>query len=162
MTMTQGKRANQAGQVLEVTVEGTLRAHEYYLVSPNVPKNQQREYILNSTVLPKRYSRNVYVGTGIYQTDLYVDFYIINSDKHPSGLIIECKWQESGGSVDEKFPYLNLNIQHSYPAKTIVVMGGEGMRKGALDWFKQQAGYNQNLLAVFSLDRFIAWSNNNL
>jgi hypothetical protein len=162
MAMTQGRKANQAGQILEVTVEGTLRGHEYYKVSPNVPKHQQQEYILNYNVLPKVYARNVFVGTGIYQTDLYVDFYIIGADNFPSGLIIECKWQESGGSVDEKFPYLNLNIQYSYPAPTIVIMGGGGMRQGALDWFKKQVDYNQNLIAVYNLDRFIAWSNKNL
>ncbi|MDZ8085650.1 MAG: hypothetical protein RMY16_08660 [Nostoc sp. DedQUE12b] len=162
MALSQGGRANKSGQVLETTVEGILRAHEYYQVSPNVPKRQQREYILNSTVLPKRYARSVYIGTGIYQTDLYVDFYVIDTVKFPSGLIIECKWQESGGSVDEKFPYLNLNIQSSYPAPTILVMGGEGMRQKALDWFKKQVDHNQNLLAVYSLDRFIAWSNNHL
>ncbi|MBG1269498.1 PD-(D/E)XK nuclease superfamily protein [Nostoc sp. WHI] len=162
MALTQGGRANKSGQVLETTVEGTLRAHEYYQVSPNVPKQHQREYILNSTVLPKCYARSVYIGTGIYQTDLYVDFYVMDSVKFPSGLIIECKWQESGGSVDEKFPYLNLNIQSFYPAPTILVMGGEGMRQKALDWFKKQVDYNQNLLAVYSLDRFIAWSNNHL
>lgn len=77
----------------------------------------------------------------------------------PSGLIIECKWQASGGSVDEKFPYLNLNIQQSYPAPTIVVIGGEGMREGAIKWLRQQVTYNRNLLGVYSLDRFIAWAN---
>jgi len=41
-------------------------------------------------------------------------------------------------------------------------MGGEGMRQKALDWFKKQVDHNQNLLAVYSLDRFIAWSNNHL
>ncbi len=162
MALTQGGRANKAGQVLEITVEGTLRAHQYYQVTPSVPKQQQREHILHSILLPKRYARSVYIGTGIYQTDIYVDFYIIDSIKFPLGLIIECKWQESGGSVDEKFPYLNLNIQHSYPVPTILVMGGGGMREKALNWLKRQVDYNQNLLAVYSLDRFIAWSNNNL
>ncbi len=79
----------------------------------------------------------------------------------PSELIIECKWQESGGSVDEKFPYLNLNIQNSYPAPTIVVIGGEGMREGAIKWLRNQVKCNLNLLAVYSLDRFIAWANKN-
>ena len=68
-----------------------------------------------------------------------------------SGLIIECKWQESGGSVDEKFPYLNMNIQNSYPAPTIVVIGGEGMKEGAINWLKQQVNDNHNLLAVHNL-----------
>lgn len=157
--MTQGAKANKSGKVLETTVEGTLRGHGYFQVCLNVPKQQQREYLLNSTLLPKRYARNVYVGTGIYQNDLYADFYVTGSPAFPSGLIIECKWQETPGSTDEKFPFLNLNIQFCYPVPTVVVIGGEGMRQGAMDWFKNQVGSNQNLLAVHKVERFIAWAN---
>ncbi|MEO3707170.1 PD-(D/E)XK nuclease superfamily protein [Trichormus azollae] len=37
---------------------------------------------------------------------------------YPSGLIVECKWQNSSGSVDEKLPYVNANIENFYPAPT--------------------------------------------
>lgn len=158
--MNQGAKANRAGYVLETTVEGTLRGHGYFPVGSPVRKNY-RENILNS-LLPKRYARNVYIGQGIYQTDLYVDFYIIGSTAIPSGLIIECKWQESSGSVDEKFPYLNLNIKDCYREPTIVVVGGKGMRQGAVDWFQKQVNHNQNLLGVHKLEIFIAWANKNL
>lgn len=160
--MTQGAKANQAGYVLEKTVEGTLQGHGYFPLSSPVRKHNRREDILNSTLLPKRYARNVHIGSGIYQTDLYVDFYIINSIVIPSGLIIECKWQESSGSVDEKFPYLNLNIKNCYPEPTILVVGGKGMRQGAVDWFQKQVDSNPNLLAVHKLESFIAWANKNL
>ncbi|MEC4816888.1 MAG: PD-(D/E)XK nuclease superfamily protein, partial [Scytonema sp. PMC 1069.18] len=53
-------------------------------------------------------------------------------------------------------------IQYSYPAPTIIVLGGEGMREGAIDWLKERVTDNHNLLAVYSLDRFIAWANKNL
>ncbi|MBW4632764.1 MAG: hypothetical protein KME30_12985 [Iphinoe sp. HA4291-MV1] len=159
MTKTQGARANKSGEILESHVETTLRAHGYFQVCTHKPKKLQRDFILNSIFLPKRYAKQVYIGIGIYQTDVYVDFYVVGLPAMPSGLIIECKWQESGGSVDEKFPYLNLNIQRSYPAPTIVVLGGEGMREGAIDWLKERVTDNPNLLAVHSLDRFIAWAN---
>jgi hypothetical protein len=162
MTRTQGARANKSGEILENHVETTLRAHGYFHVCSSGTKKRHKDFILNSIFLPKRYAKQVYIGTGIYQTDIYVDFYIVGLPLMASGLIIECKWQESSGSVDEKFPYLNLNIQHSYPAPTIVVIGGEGMREGAIDWLKQRVTDNQNLLAVYSLDRFIAWANKHL
>jgi hypothetical protein len=162
MTRTQGARANKSGEILESHVETTLRAHGYFQICSSIPKKQQREFILTSTLLPQCYAKQVYIGTGIYQTDLYVDFYVVGLPAMPSGLIIECKWQESPGSVDEKFPYLNLNIQYSYPAPTIIVIGGEGMREGAIGWLKERANDNQNLLAVQNLDRFIAWANKNL
>jgi hypothetical protein len=132
-----------------------LNGHNYFQVGNHVTK----EFLLTATLLPKRYAKQVYIGTGIYQTALKVDFYVVGLSPSPSGLIIECKWQESGGSVDEKFPYLNLNIQQSYAAPTIVVIGGEGMREGAIKWLRQQVTYNRNLLGVYSLDRFIAWAN---
>ena len=156
--MTQGARANKSGNILEGNVEAILKGHNYFQVGNYVPK----EYILNAALLPKRYGKEVYIGTGIYHTELKIDFYVVGSPAMSSGLIIECKWQESPGSVDEKFPYLNMNIQYYYPAPTIVVLGGQGMREGASNWLKNRVNDNHNLLAVYSLDRFIAWANKNL
>jgi hypothetical protein len=156
--MTQGARANKSGNILEGNVEAILKGHNYFQVGNYVPK----EYILNAALLPKRYGKEVYIGTGIYHTEVKIDFYVVGSPAMSSGLIIECKWQESPGSVDEKFPYLNMNIQYYYPAPTIVVLGGQGMREGASNWLKNRVNDNHNLLAVYSLDRFIAWANKNL
>ncbi|MBD2344985.1 PD-(D/E)XK nuclease superfamily protein [Anabaena subtropica] len=153
--MTPGARANQSGRILETNVEAILTAYEYFQIGNHVT----REYLLNASLLKKRYAKQVYIGNGVYQTSLKVDFYVVGLPVNPPELIIECKWQESGGSVDEKFPYLNLNIQEYYPAPTIVVIGGEGMREGAIKWLRQQVNFNHNLLAVHTLDRFIAWAN---
>ncbi len=158
MSLTQGGRANQAGRILEINVESILSGHGYFQVGNHV----SQDFLLTANLLKKRYAKQVIIGSGIYQTSLKVDFYVVGLPRMPSGLIIECKWQESGGSVDEKFPYLNLNIQTSYPAPTIVVIGGEGMRAGAIQWLRQQVEVNKNLLAVQTLDRFIAWTNQNL
>ncbi|MEP0849218.1 hypothetical protein NDA00_03620 [Funiculus sociatus GB2-M2] len=160
--MTQGGRANRSGKVLERTVEATLREHGYFQVANNLPNKQRRDYILNGCLLPKRYARQVYIGNGIYGTDIYVDFYIIGLAAFPSGLIIECKWQQSGGSVDEKLPYVNLNIQTCYPVPSVVVIDGGGMKPGAVSWFHKQVHSNANLLAVHTLVSFMVWANNNL
>jgi hypothetical protein len=76
--------------------------------------------------------------------------------------MVECKWQQSGGSVDEKLPYLNLNIQTCYPSPSVVLIDGEGMKKGSLNWVTRQVDSNFNLLAVHNLTRFIIWANNHL
>ncbi|MBD2496786.1 PD-(D/E)XK nuclease superfamily protein [Nostoc sp. FACHB-280] len=157
MTMTQGKRANQAGRILESNVDAILTGHNYFQIGNHVTK----EHLLTAHLLPKRYAKQVYIGAGLYNTLLKVDFFVVGLPSIPTGLIIECKWQESGGSVDEKFPYLSMNIQEYYPAPTIVVIGGEGMREGAIQWLKQQVNLNHNLRGVYSLDRFIAWANKN-
>ncbi|MGM3308731.1 PD-(D/E)XK nuclease superfamily protein [Anabaena sp. WFMT] len=159
--MTQGGKANKAGKILERTVEGTLAGHGYIEVSHQKQK-QRHELLLNSTSSPKRYARQVYIGLGIYSTNIYVDFYIIGSVANSSGLIIECKWQNSSGSVDEKLPYVNLNIQNSYPVPAIVLIDGGGMKPGAINWLTTQVNTNKNLLGVYDLSSFIAWSNTNL
>lgn len=160
--MSQGGRAVSFGNVLEKTVEGSLQAHGYVLVGDNLAKKRRKEYLFNSTHLPKRYARQVEIGSGIYGTKISVDFYIIGSESIPNGLIIECKWQQVNGSVDEKLPYVNLNIQNCYPAPAVVLIDGGGMKPGAVTWLTQQVKLNQNLLAVHTLMTFIAWSNNNL
>lgn len=90
--MTQGGRAVTSGNVLERTVEGTLSGHGYIPIGDNLPKKQRLGFLLRSTNVPKRYARQVYIGQGIYGTDIYVDFYIIGSNSISSSLIIECKW----------------------------------------------------------------------
>jgi hypothetical protein len=160
--MTQGGRANKSGNVLESTVEGALRGHGYAQVDKGLQKKQRLPFLLSSTNLSKRYARQVHVGQGIYGTDIYVDFYIIGSATIPSGLIIECKWQQSGGSVDEKLPYVNLNVLTCYPAPAVVLIDGGGMKPGAIAWLNAQVTGNSNLLAVHTLSSFIVWANNHL
>ena len=71
--------------------------------------------------------QQVRVGTTCYGTARLVDAVIDNALEYPHGLIVECRWQESGGSADEKFNHLVANIyQASIPA--IVVLGGRDAR----------------------------------
>ena len=127
-----------------------------------MPKKRKRDWLLISTTNPKRYAKQVYIGSSIYETEINVDFYIVSSASFPLGLIVECKWQEDKGSVDEKYPYLNLNIQNCYRVPTIVIVGGDGMRQGSIDWFKKQIPENPNLLGVHKLEAFITWANKHL
>ena len=73
--------------------------------------------------------------------------------------IKEVKWQQVGGSVDEKYPYLVLNIQMKYEVPTILILDGNGYKKGAEKWIRSQSGHG-NFLSVFNLQQFHAWVNN--
>ncbi len=134
--MTQGGKAVTSGKRFEETVEKILQGHGYVQVGHDLPRKQKLESLLSSTNLPKRYATKVHVGDVIYGTDIYVDFYVIGSPLFHRGLIIQCQSQQTSGSVDEKLPYLNLNIQNRYPAPTVVLLDGEGMKAGAIDWLK--------------------------
>jgi hypothetical protein len=81
---------------------------------------------------------------------------------------IECKWQQSSGSVDEKFPYLYLNCIEAMPEKQImIVVDGNGARSGAVSWLKDAVKYKKYTtgankdkeIMVFSLMEFIQWAN---
>jgi hypothetical protein len=94
---------------------------------------------------------------GIYETDLKCDFVIFHPTKHPNRLVIEAKWQQAVGSVDEKFPYLVANIRERYPYATVIVLDGGGYKPTAERWLRAQVGVK--LLKVMNMREFQIWSN---
>jgi hypothetical protein len=69
---------------------------------------------------------------------------------------IECKWQESSGSVDEKFPYVMLNAENSYPEPHVwLIVDGGGAKGEAVEWLKNAAANSRTKdIKVFSLSEF--------
>lgn len=67
-------------------------------------------------------------------------------------MVIESKWQQASGSVDEKFPYLVENIKKQYPYKTLIVIDGGGYKRKALEWMKKQV--DDKLIGVYGMDEF--------
>ena len=103
------------------------------------------------------FHRQVVIGRTIYGTDLRVDFVLFNLLAFPAGLVVESKWQDVGGTVDEKFPYLVENIQRMYSLPTIVIVHGGGCREGAVRWLRDHCD-GQRLVAVYGLEEFISWA----
>lgn len=134
--MTQGGRANQHGRSAESVIASIVLQHT------------------------DRVERQKYIGRGIFDSDIYVDFYLHDLPDFPIGLIIESKWQDASGSVDEKLPYLVENIRFCYPCPTVIVIHGGGFRPGAVRWLKAQVG--GKLVHVFRLEEFLSWCNRNL
>ena len=102
------------------------------------------------------YCRQVKIGNTIYDTALKCDFLLFHPEKWPKGLVIEAKWQQVGGSVDEKYPFLVLSIRKSI-FETILLLDGGGYRPGAERWLRNQT--DSKLLNVFNLTEFITWVN---
>lgn len=134
--LSQGAQANRSGQMAEDTICSILRNRGY------------------------TFERQAYIGPSIYGHPMRADILIVTGPEFPNGFAIESKWQDQGGSVDEKFPYLVLNIKEQSPHPTVVVYGGGGAKPGAIAWLKRQVG--GNLLAVLSLEEFLSWANRNL
>src|SRR5690606_13047129 len=59
------------------------------------------------------------------------------SEKFNKKIRIECKWQQTSGSVDEKLPYLYLSaIEKMTEDEVIILYGGTGFKPGAIQWLK--------------------------
>lgn len=101
----------------------------------------------------KQYAKQLPVGKTVYESTRQCDFFVVNHAKFKNDLIIECRWQQVGGSVDEKLPYLYFNIlKTSVP--TIVLIDGGGCRATALKWLKDQVNPKSALIAVFTMVEF--------
>jgi hypothetical protein len=165
---TRTLRAESTGSVAEATVRGVLTGRGYVELSAHEaleaePEAEQTAMFHDFTRRPRPsrlFVAQFPIGYSIYGLPLFSDFWVRGAASLPEGLAIEVKWQQSTGSVDEKFPYLMLNIRECYPCPSIVIADGGGQRPGALQWLRSQVG--GNLLAVFSLAEFVAWANRNL
>lgn len=131
-----GKRATRTGNKLERYVEQALLGEGYQKVKGD------------SVLIGKVFSRQRNIGRTIYDTPLKADF-LVNSPTHP--IVVECKWQQVGGSVDEKYLYLVANIQ-AIGIPTIVVVDGGGYKPGALAWLKRQV--TGSLIGVYTMREF--------
>ncbi len=151
MAQTQGGRANLTGNRLEQNIENNLLQCGFRQM-----KESRRFSTMLANLDEPSYCRQTYIGKTIYDTDLKCDFMLFHPQKWPEGLVIEAKWQQVGGSVDEKFPYLVFNIFKS-ELRTILILDGNGYRPGAERWLRSMQ--KQNLLHVFSLAEFLIWVN---
>ncbi|MFN7716129.1 MAG: PD-(D/E)XK nuclease superfamily protein [Pseudanabaenaceae cyanobacterium] len=146
-----GAKANREGLRLQEIVLGILNTYKY--------EEQPNSFFRLACHLKQPiFSQQFDIGKGIYQTDCKCDFIIYHPEKHPQTLVIECKWQASSGSTDEKFPYMVANIKERFSTRTIIVIDGDGARKGGIKWLKNQVD-QKYLIGVFSLSEFTKWAN---
>ena len=146
-----GKKANLTGQFLEDFVEQLLIRNEYNKISSN-------DYINKLYLGNKVYSKQAMLAKTIYESNWKMDF-VISNQRKDLNLGIECKWQQSAGSVDEKYPYTVLNIKKKSPIPCIIVIDGGGYKQEAYKWLKNQIG--GNLTGVFNMSEFTKFVNNN-
>lgn len=147
--------ANHTGSRLEIFVENALREHNY----TEFWNHKEQVFGNRKSVGGKQYAKGVLAGTSIYETKRIVDFLVLNSEKFPDGLIIECRWQQSVGSVDNKFPMLVFNVLKT-GVPTIILLDGGGYSKKAEAWLKSQASPTRALIGVWDMKEFQTKVNN--
>jgi len=154
-TINSGKRAKHTGNRLELFCEQTLIEKGY----KEFWNHKDQAFVNRQTMGGKQYAKQIFVGTTIYESKRKADFLVINQKLFPDGLVIECKWQQSGGSVDEKYPFLVLNIKKTV-CPTIVLIDGGGYKASAKTWLTEQAHPNTALIGVWNMSEFQTKVNN--
>ena len=159
---TSGGYANAAGHTLENVVRDVLQGKGFVVVSwahfIKQPDPWGPEVLLTNVPY-----------TTIYGHEGRTEF-VLRSAHYALDVRIECKWQQSAGSVDEKFPYLYLNCIQAMPESTIfILLDGGGAKPRAVTWLREAASTRLFLPAdspkqvhVFSLQEFLAWVNRTL
>ncbi len=145
-----GTRANTSGKRLERFASEILEERGYRYTEPHrfLPMREKNQPI---------YSRQFETGKSIYDKRRLVDLILYHPKQYPSCLAIQCKWQASGGSVEEKYPYEVLCIQQSQ-YNTMILLDGGGYSDGARQWLLEQSGKNR-LEQVFNQGEFANFAN---
>jgi hypothetical protein len=124
---TQGGQANTSGQYFESMVRNAL-LHRGYVELPRTAAPVSEPYFMTQ-------KKGGFLS--VYDKELTVDFFAFHPVKFPSGLVIECKYQGTSGSVDEKFPYTVLSLKNM-PCPSVLLMEGGGANPKARDWVMRQ------------------------
>lgn len=161
MRMKQGTKGNVTGNLLEQTVSSVLQGKGFKLIKykdwEDGPSLYGNELLLANVPF-----------TTIYGHKGNTEF-LLKSDKYKMEIRIECKWQQSAGSVDEKLPYLYLNCIEAMPEKKIIILiDGDGFKEGAIKWLKTAVKNNKYIssyridkeIKVMDLKEFLTWANN--
>ena len=159
MTTSQGGLAVEAGRTLERIIEDSLSNRGF----TSIP---YREYIKQ----PAKYGNELLLKNvpynSIYGHNSKSEF-VLKSERYALEIRIECKWQQSKGSVDEKFPYVYLNCIEQMPEKNIfIIVDGGGAKAGAIEWLKNACETNKyiphnqsNKVKLMSISDFVIWIN---
>lgn len=154
-TDSSGSRAVSTGNLLERFVEDCLRRKGYQ----EFWNHKEQLFINRKIVGGRQYARQIICGNTIYETPRKVDFLVLNRKLFPEGLIIECKWQQSQGSVDEKYPYLLFNIIKT-AIPTIILIDGNGYRPAAIKFLREEASKYGALKNTWTMSEFQKEVNN--
>jgi hypothetical protein len=120
---------------------------------------------------PSAYSKELLLTdapyTSIYGHQGKTEF-LLQSKRLNRSTRIECKWQQSSGSVDEKFRYLYLNCVFAMPEnEVVIVLDGRGAKPAAVAWLRNAAAtrhlipheMQEKTINVFTLAELMGWAN---
>lgn len=157
--LAQGGLANSSGNTLEQTIVATL-------TSKGFPVALYRQWIKDPAAYPNDIVLRNVPYESIYGHRGNTEFLLL-SERYNLTIRIECKWQQSAGSVDEKYPYLYLNCVEQMPENDIIiVVDGGGAKPGAVAWLRRACEERLFLpedspksITMMHLVEFMTWAN---
>lgn len=151
--MNQGSFANYTGKKLEDMVSQTFEKLGLEVVSYNQYKKAPHLY--GTELLLKNVD---YLSIFNHQSK---SEFLLRSEKYNLNIRIECKWQQSPGSVDEKYPYLYHNCLTQIEEDVIIIADGGGAKPGAIQWLRTQCEQTtEKSMKVFTVSEFKDWVSN--
>lgn len=158
--MEKGTKSNITGNQLEMAVRTVLTGKGFQLVNYRVwektPEKYGKELLLENAPF-----------TTVYNHKGNTEFLLL-SEKYNLKIRIECKWQQVSGSVDEKLPYLYLNVIEAMPEETVMILiDGPGWKPGSIKWLKDAVKEKKHTnesnrhkqILVYNLVEFFTWAN---
>jgi hypothetical protein len=148
-----GSRANTSGNTLEASIGAVIQSKGFEVVNYKLwEKNKDRygkELLLCNVPYETIYGHNG-------KTE-----FVLLSEVDELEIRIECKWQQSAGSVDEKYPYLYMNCMQMPEEHIFIIIDGGGAKDGAVEWLRSAPiNYPCNKsITVFNLVEFLTWAN---
>lgn len=155
---SQGAKANMNGKIFETMCIPIFEAHNFIVLNHS-------EYLRLQPKPARCVIKNAPFHS-IYNHIGKTEFLIICDDRR---IRVEDKYQQSAGSVDEKFVYMYLNSVYAYEENEIIlIIDGGGYKPGARQWVVDAV--NNNFLDykkrgkeihVFTIIEFLKWFNSN-
>lgn len=147
--MTQGYEANHSGKFLEDILHRELAARGFLFRDYGEDADNLDMFAARIVV------RNVPYHS-LFDCESRSEFVITDGTRK---IRVECRWQSTSGSVDEKFPYLLKNMEKCAPEReALILYGGEGARPGAINYLKCEARkITAKTIHVVSIGEFPSW-----
>lgn len=159
-TDTAGSRACTSGKSLEEIVTTIVRDAGFYELSDKEKDLFVRQDGVIDIDQPRWFARQVRIELNLYGASSATDLYLQDQGEFKEGLHIECKWQASSGSVDEKYA-LTVNSLKGFKRKSILILDGGGTRPVVIRWIKSMQDRNKKF-RFFTLSEFLIWAHTNL
>ena len=153
---TQGGNANKSGEILENQIVAVFTAHGFKKVEAKEVLALMARGEPLSTFGDRWLTTQLAAYKNLYGAKFKTDVFVFEETLWPKGLVVECKYQRDGGSVDEKYVFTVMSLLN-LPGDTLMLLTGGGARNCAIQWISDQQTKARRFTFCGSHDQFNNW-----